>query len=680
MTVDLDRVLDRLDAALERRNVPIQQWEQALDAAVSGGNTAAGVAVVETNALTATAVYTCVRVIAETVASLPLLVYRRRPDGSKERARDHYLYSLLHDSPNPDMTAFEFRESMMAHLLLWGNAYAEMEYDRAGRVTALWPLPPNRVRVERTNGQLHYLLNVGAGSPIRMAEGQVFHLRGLSPDGVLGYSPIACAREAIGSAIATERYGAAFFGSGTYLRGILEHPGKLSDSARANLRSEWETLHRGLDNAHRVAILQEGMKWQQLGIPPEDSQFLESRVFQLQEIARIYRVPLHLVGELSHATFSNIEHMSLEFVKYTLAPWLERWEQGIEQRVFLESDRRGGYFAEHLVDGLLRGDIVSRYQAYAIGRQWGWLSVDEIRERENMNPLPNGEGASYITAPANITGKGPTTGRPMPMDQGGPMPMDRGLPGLRSIGDGIPARYRLRAQYSPLLADAAARVVKREVSDLRKIATRVFSQRAAAGWPAALEEFYARHEGYVGTAFGPPIRSLLNAAARDAGAEVDMRGELSPEFRVEYLTALQSRWVGYSRARLEAALESARLGEELDALEPELEHWGEVRPDQSSRRESVRGAEAAAVGVWMALRTSAGSPVVVGMQWRKMGAETCPYCTGLDGRRTGWDRPFLAEGERYQPDGADHPLSPGTSIGHAPAHDGCDCIVLPERG
>jgi HK97 family phage portal protein len=346
-------------------------------------------------------VYACVNVLAQTIAALPLMVYRRLPDGGKERAPEHRLYRILHDQPNPEMTAYEFRACMVGHVCLWGNGYCEIERSDAG-VNALWPLRPDRMTPNRDeSGALVYDYRLPDGTLKRFQFEQIMHWRGLSSNGIVGYSPIRQAAESIGLDMATRSAGNKFFGNDSRPGGILRHPGKLSQQSADRLKTSWESAHGGLSQKHRVAVLEEGIEWQQIGIPPEEAQFLETRRYGRSEIAALYRVPLHMINDLERATFANIEHQSLEFVKFTLMPWLVQIEQAIKRDLFGISDGKRSHFAEHLVDGLLRGDIASRYQAYSVGRNWGWLSANDVREFENMNRLPGDEGDMYLV-PSNM--------------------------------------------------------------------------------------------------------------------------------------------------------------------------------------------------------------------------------------------------------------------------------------
>ena len=383
----------------QARDKPV---DKAADAGYSFlfGRTTSGKPVNERTAMQTTAVYACVRILAEAVASLPLHVYEYQDDGGKKLVHDHPLYYLLHDEPNPEMTSFVFRETLMSHLLIWGNAYAQIIRDGTGRVLGLYPLLPDKMDVQRDDrGNIYYIYSRNSDEnpmfkeygDIRLKAEDVLHIPGLGFDGLIGYSPIAMAKNAVGMTLACEEYGASFFANGANPGGVLEHPGVLKDPSK--VRESWNSVYRGVNNAHKIAVLEEGMKYQQIGIPPEEAQFLETRKFQINEIARLYRIPPHMVGDLDKSSFSNIEQQSLEFVKYTLDPWVIRWEQSLQRSLLLPGEK-GKYFIKLNVDGLLRGDYQSRMNGYAVGRQNGWFSANDIREMENMNPIPDEEGGS----------------------------------------------------------------------------------------------------------------------------------------------------------------------------------------------------------------------------------------------------------------------------------------------
>ncbi|MEY9097044.1 phage portal protein [Paenibacillus sp. RC84] len=358
-----------------------------------------GIKVTEGTAMRSTAVLACVRILAETVASLPLPVYRRMKPRGKQRV-SHPVGDLLQRSPNPRMTAFTFRETMMAHILLWGNCYAEIEYNERGAITALWPIPPHRVEhMETSSGDPFFRVTTKDGKQHNVPTYAMFHIPGLGFDGTKGISVIAWSRQAIELALATEQFGAEFFANGTNVGAVATHPGTLSDEAFNRLSQSLKEKYEGLGKAHRLMLLEEGMTFSKNTIPPNDAQFLETRKFQTLEIARIFRVPPHMLADLERATFSNIEQQSIDFVTHTIRPWLIRWEQAIAWKLFSNFEERN-YIAEFLIEGLLRGETKARYEAYAIARQNGWLSVNEIREKENMNPI---EGGDVYLQPLNMT-------------------------------------------------------------------------------------------------------------------------------------------------------------------------------------------------------------------------------------------------------------------------------------
>ena len=371
------------------------------------GNSSSGKVVTERSAMQMTAVYACVRILSEAIAGLPLHMYRYKEDGGKEKAIDHPLYQLLHDEPNPEMSSFVFRETLMTHLLLWGNAYAQIIRNGKGEIVALYPLMPNKMTVSRDeDGQLYYTyqksqdeLPKDGGYTVTLHPSDVLHIPGLGFDGLVGYSPIAMAKNAIGLAIATEEYGSKFFANGAAPSGVLEHPGTIKDPSR--VRESWQQTFGGSANSNKIAVLEEGMKYTPISISPEQAQFLETRKFQINEIARIFRVPPHMVGDLEKSSFSNIEQQSLEFVKYTLDPWVIRWEQSIH-RTLLTADEKKVYFVKFNVEGLLRGDYQSRMSGYATARQNGWMSANDIRELENLDRIPAEDGGDLYLINGNM--------------------------------------------------------------------------------------------------------------------------------------------------------------------------------------------------------------------------------------------------------------------------------------
>lgn len=370
-----------------------------------GGSTS-GRKVNEHSAMQMTAVYACVRILSESIASLPVHLYQYESEGNKAKAVKHPLYRILHDEPNPEMTSFVFRETLMTHLLLWGNAYAQIIRNGKGEVIGLYPLMPNRMTVDRDkSGQIIYQYQMqdsdahtGKTGYVTLRPSEVLHVPGLGFDGLVGYSPIAMAKNAIGLSIATEEYGARFFANGATPGGILEFPGTVKNPE--SIRESWNKGFSG-NNAHKVAILEEGMKYTPISISPEQAQFLETRKFQIDEIARIFRVPPHMVGDLEKSSFSNIEQQSLEFVKYTLEPWIIRWEQSLNRALLTEKEKPD-YFVKFNVDGLLRGDYQSRMNGYAIGIQNGFMSPNDVRALECLDLIPDEQGGNKYMCNGNM--------------------------------------------------------------------------------------------------------------------------------------------------------------------------------------------------------------------------------------------------------------------------------------
>ncbi len=353
-------------------------------------NTASGITVTPDKAMRLTAVFAAVRIIAESVAGLPLIVYRRKQNG-KEPAPKHPLYRLLHDSPNRWQTAFEWREMMTGHVVLRGNAYSEILSNGGNPISELVPLHPDRIDpFVAPDKSIAYEYRPEQGESRVILQDEMFHLRGFGSDLLGGVSVIEHNREAIGLGMAAEEFGARFFGNGTVLSGVLEHPQELGDKAFERLQASWVDRHGGVSRSNRPAILEEGMKWQALGVKPEEAQFLETRKFQVTEIARMFRLPPHMLADLEKATFTNIEQQSLDFIMHSLRSWLVRWEQRIQIDLFTTEGRKN-FFTKHNLEGLLRGDSDARQKFYSGMFNIGAYSVNDILELEDRNPVDGGD-------------------------------------------------------------------------------------------------------------------------------------------------------------------------------------------------------------------------------------------------------------------------------------------------
>lgn len=366
-----------------------RSWDGAMIEALLGGRSVAGPTVAPGNALTSSTVYACVQVLAGSVAQMPLKLYRRMERG-KEVAVDHPLYYLLHDRPNPEMSAFVFKEALMGHVLTWGNAYAEIEWGADGYPVALWPLLPDRMEVKRIGGQLVYEYKPDHVRTVALPAWRVLHIPGLSFDGLVGYSPIKLQMETLGGERAQAEFGWRFFANGARPGVVLTHPGKLSTEAAGRIRASWNDMYSGVGNAHRAAVLEEGMGIETLGIPPEEAQFLQTRTYTKREIAAFYRVPPQMIGDLENATYASAEQFSRDFVVFSLGEWLARWEQQIALRCLVGPESRE-LFPQFVRDALVITQTGERFTAYATGIQSGVLTPNEARDKENLNPLPGGD-------------------------------------------------------------------------------------------------------------------------------------------------------------------------------------------------------------------------------------------------------------------------------------------------
>lgn len=469
-----------------------------LNEVFGSSGTDSGVRVTPESALTYSAVYAAVRCIAEAVSCLPLNLFERLPTGGKSPSRGNPLHVLLHDEPNPEMTSYQWREAAMGHLLLWGNSYSEIVRDLEGNVVELWPIDPTIVTPTRTeSGELYYDLNRGKSF---ITAANMLHIPGLSFDGISGMSPISLARQSIGLSLAIEQFGSGYFGRGARPGGVLTFPGQLSSEARSNLRRSFEELHAGGANSHRVALLEAGLKWEAIGVPPDDSQFLQSREFQIIEIARWFNLPPNKLKDLSKTSYNSLEQMNISFAVDTLRPWLVRWEQQLNRKIIRPKDRERLFF-EFNIEGILRGDLQSRYQAYSVGRNWGWLSVNEIREKENLNPVDGGDvymqplnmqsiNTAPTSAPAGDPSLAATTTEPAPAPA--PVQQNNLAPAPRS-DESILLR---------LLDDAGERLQSIECNAVKRFANK------PSEFLSKLDHFCSEHRARVIAAYSPVLEAF----------------------------------------------------------------------------------------------------------------------------------------------------------------------------
>lgn len=463
--------------------------DPALRALFGGNESAAGVQVDEFTGLNYSAVFRAISIIAGVVRTLPLRIFERGKADARSLAIGHPADDILNQVPNDDMDSGTFRETLTGHTVSWGNGYAEIERLKSGRPYRSHVLLPHMVTPRRVNGVLVYSVARSQGGDRTVSADDMLHLRGLGYDGLVGYSVIRNAADSIGLGLATERFGSRLFRNGARPSGVLYIPKGLDEEEEKRLRTSWERMLQS-ENQLRTAVLEEGTKWEPIGIPPEDAQFLETRKFTVVEIARWFGIPPHLLFELDRATFSNIESQGLDFLIFCIGPWLDRWERAVN-RVLLSSSERRTHYAEHNVNRLVKPDIAARNTSYTAGRNGGWLSVNDIRRLENLDPI-GPEGDVYLM-PLNM----------VPAGEAGPAAKD---PTSKAAPPAIDPAAVAVAERS-LVSATLGRLVRKEVEAAKRAA------RKPGEFLRWLDEFYPDHEKLVSEAL-TPVMELRTAIGR----------------------------------------------------------------------------------------------------------------------------------------------------------------------
>ena len=653
---------------LEKRSFDNQQWiKDWLRGKDPGVATNSGVEVSPESAVRSSTVLACGRLLSETIAALPLFLYRRLADNAKERATDHPLYEVLHIQPNKEMSSFIFREMMMWHLLFWGNSFSWIDWSNGGDVLGLWPLLPWKMEVKRTDEILVYKYQLPDNTFRTFPREQILHIPGMSFDGLVGRSLLSLAREPIGLSIALEQFGAEFFGRGINFGGFLETDSKaLSQKAHENLRSSLKEKYQGISNTHKLFILEEGMKYKQNVIPLNSAQFLESRKFQAIEVARMFNVPLHLIQELDRATFNNIEQLDIGFSKYTITPWVTRIEQ-TETVTLLGVEERKRLFIKHLLEGLLRGDIETRYEAYNKARMGGWMSADEIRALEDMNPIPDGKGQGYWR-PLNMV----DTSEELP-----PVPDQFSRKAIEGKTEHRTATHKTRIANShrKQFRDMTDRLIKVEKDPVIKAAKRIFGKRTIETdkFNVFLREFYDKKYGEINKRTKAIITNYGNvifvAASDEVG--VDLPSDELDEFMAGYTETFNARYIATSENRLSEAAEQAALNgtDSVVAVEGQFDYWEENRPGTVSLKETIQIAGAVSVLAY-------GMAGIGKTVWVAAGASPCPFCLAMSGKVVSTGTPFKLKSDIMTVEERE-PLSFSSNISHAPLHGGCECQVVP---
>ena len=622
--------------SLENPNTP-------LGAILMGGNKSfTGRAVSDKSALSLSPFFAGVKAIAGDLATVPLKVYRRRSDGGREEARDHELWPLLHDSPAPLLTSAAWRSAKHSHVLMRGNAYSAVDVNGRGRITGIFPLHPDKV--ERLGSTYVYR---DTGFEERIPAEHVLHIAGPG-DGIDGWSVLKLARESIGLALALEESNARFIANASRPSGFLTTDEKLNREALTTLKSQWGARTGGLDNVGRTPILDNGLRWEQVGLSAEDAQFLQSREFQLTEIARWLNITPHKLHDLSHGTFSNVEHLGIEYYRATLRPWFVTWEQAMNMKLLTDKDRRDGIYIEFVVDGLLRGDVQTRTEAYRAQFDMGGLTPNELRALEGRNPVPGGDEA-YVRLdmrPLSQPFEPPTEGD----DE------RKAVPTIETRASGMQSRLNLREAFRPQFLDAAGRLVRGEIRNVKRL---LKDDRTK------IEDYYLNDlAGFAEQVMGPVFRGYAESVSLAAQSEVDRPQQINTTgFSGAYTDTFARMHAAKSRKQL--------LGLDDEQIEERLTVWADGGPDTSPRHEQIASqhvvelGDAVARAVWVASG-------VTSLIWRTVG-DSCPFCRKLNGVRVSSDTGFLQKGEALEAEG--EVLTPKTAIRHAPAHRGCNCTI-----
>jgi phage portal protein BeeE len=658
-------------------------------------------------------VWACMKVLSETLASFPLVLYEGSAEGqTRRRAEDHPMYDLLRDSPNPQQDMFCFKEQMMGHLCIYGNCYANIVRDGSGYVRELWPLNPERIFAFRLNGELLYRYRASpyfqtqdlffrsmdekrkndwqtmgdpASAPYFLGGGyksypdqieailkaeDVFHIHAFGFDGIRGYSPLELQRETMGLAIAAKHYAADFFANNGTPDIAFSHSQHLTDQATRRLQDSWRQNHAKHGRKHTPIILEEGMTVQNLNVSPDKAQLIEVQKFLVAEIARIYRIPPHLIQDLERATFSNIEHQAIEFVQHTMRPWAIRWESAISRQLLSEKDRKQ-FYPEFYMDSILRGDVKTRAEVYLSQIGSGMLSPNEARQREQMNDR---EGGDTYYVPLNWVDANMPNPKLEAMASQSDKPNDNPAENSLKIAEtrsvrSAKSRRAIANSFGILLKDAAARIVRKECHDLKKAIGEQLKLRDANSFTQWLEKYYRELPDYIKKQITPVYQAFSNAIRAEIANELGTDESVKPEdehFVRSFADVFVKRYIGASKGQMEAILRDTAAQDMETILDERLSEWEDTRADKVAMNEKTQASNAFAKNIYRL----AG---IASLVWMAMGSKPCDYCLQMDGMQTDISDDFAYNGEEI-PD--DRSLSIGKNIGHPPLHRGCECQIM----
>lgn len=635
----------------ERRSYSLENPSNSLLSMFTGGErTISGRAMNDQRALSQSAIWNAVTCIAGDIGTVPLKLYRRT-DGQKREETGHALYDLLAHQPTPLITSAAWREASQGHLLLRGNAYTEIEADGRGRITALIMHHPDAVMRDG----LVYIVRYNMDER-RVPAANMLHLAGPGSNGVDGWSVLKLARESWSLASALEESNARFIANASRPSGFLTTDQPMKPETLRRLKEQWSERNSGMENVGVTPVLDGGFTWQRVGLTAEDSQFLETRVFTLGEIARWFNITPHKLQDLSHATFSNVEELGIAYVRGTLRPWAVRWEQVLNQKLLTERERAQGLYIQFNLEGLLRGDVRSRTEAYRSQFEMGALTPNEIRELEDRNPIDGGDDA-YVRldmAPLTRLEEMQTQEADEPEPAQRAEPVERRAPTMR---------MELREGFRPLFLDHAQRLVRGEVRDVRRLLTRKADLRDAVRryYFEDLPEFAQR-------TMGPIFRAYALQMAQAARAEVGGKYMIDAgTFADLYTENFANSYAARGRYDLQ--------DREAEEIEQRLTVWSDGDQATQAKHLQVSDREVVKLGEAIARQAFVAAGILT-LVWRAVG-DTCPYCRGLDGRVISSQSLFAGPGNAVEGEGTDDVLRPSGSVGHPPLHAGCNCIVSP---
>lgn len=645
----------------------IAELDAQMEALIDGGGSYAGEVVNAESALSLSALWNGVLQISQMIASTKFLTYRFTADG-KERAIRHPLYRVLDGMANAEMTSHTYKEISTQHCLLWGNHYAEKQFNEVMDVVALWPINPEKMKPVRNKktGQLEYELKRPNGGQLIFPAWKIFHMPGMGFDGLMGYSVLNMASNSLGTSIASEKHAGSTFRNGASIKGVLKHPGKLDRRGEGlkNLRESWQAVYGGAGAAGKVAILEEGMDFQPMQLNPQDLQLLETRTFNVLEIARWLNMPPHKLKELTRSTFTNIENEQLSYYTDTLFPWYTRWEESVKWQC-LQEDEHDKYFVEFMIDSILRADIKTRNESFEIMRRNGALNADEWRAKINMNPI-GGKAGDVYWMPLNVVDA--NSGGIMP-ESAQPTEEQNALPDVeqRSIRS-VASRKSAAVRFEPVFRGITNSILERERREVMRIAKRTLTQRTVADFEEAIDTYYAELfpfvRGQFARAYTPYAEVIYPMAADEVNAS-DTPDFAFEQYRDEYTDNAALHYTNSSRGQLKSVAREAE--EPIEAIEKRIGEWEATRPEKVAKAETVDGEAGFAMFVYLANAFR--------VRWVTVGA-TCPYCRSLDGRTIGRGGAFVEAGTQWEPAGAENgPIAITSSVRHPRAHEGCDCTV-----